>query len=80
MDNTHKTDRALLLTSLKYFAYTVMLMFAAPTVIYQAFKNQGHTWYWPVLIFGILLAIGAILMGFYSLKIIMKSFFGPKKK
>lgn len=75
-----KTDRPLLLSSLKYFAYTVMLMFAAPTVIYQAFKNQGHTWYWPVLILGLLLAIGAIGLGFYSLKLLIRSFFGPKKK
>jgi len=79
MNKTPKTDRDLLLTSLKYFAYTVMLMFSAPVVIYQAFKNQGHPWYWPVLIFGIILAIAAIVMGFYSLKVIMKSFFGPKK-
>ncbi|QLE00287.1 hypothetical protein HX109_01410 [Galbibacter sp. BG1] len=73
-----RTDRELFLKSLKYFAYTVALMFTAPTVIYQAFKNQSHPWYWPVLIFGLLLAIGAIVMGFYSLKVIMKSFFGGK--
>lgn len=80
MNETHKTDRALFLKSLKYFAYTVMLMFAAPTAIYQAFKNQGHPWYFPVLILGLILAIAAILMGFFSLKMIMKSFFGPNKK
>lgn len=75
----HKTDRSLLLTSLKYFAYTVMLMFSAPAVIYQAFKNQDHPWYWPVLVVGLLLAVAAIGMGFYSLKLILKSFFGSKK-
>lgn len=79
-NNTPKTDRALLLKSLKSFAYTVMLMFTAPIVIYQAFKNQGHPWYWPVLIVGLLLAVAAIVMGFYSLKTIMKSFFGSKTK
>lgn len=71
-----RTDRELLLKSLKYFAFTVALMFMAPTVIYQAFKNQTHPWYWPVLIVGILLAISAIIMGFYSLRVLMKSFFG----
>ncbi|MCF8715786.1 hypothetical protein JM658_13200 [Joostella atrarenae] len=72
------TDRELFFKSLKYFAYTVMLMFLAPTVIYQAFKNQTHPWYMPVLIIGIVLAIGAIAMGFYSLRVIMRSFFGDK--
>ncbi|MEL4308792.1 DUF6095 family protein [Joostella sp. CR20] len=73
-----RTNRELLIKSLKYFAYTLFLMFLAPTVIYQAFKNQTHPWYWPVLIVGILLAITAIAMGFYSLKVIMKSFFGDE--
>ncbi|MDG3582390.1 DUF6095 family protein [Galbibacter pacificus] len=73
-----RTNRELFFKSLKYFAYTVLLMFMAPTVIYQAFKNQTHPWYWPVLILGLLLAIAAIIMGFYSLKIIMKSFFGDE--
>ncbi|MCM5661412.1 DUF6095 family protein [Galbibacter mesophilus] len=73
-----RTDRELFFKSLKYFAYTVVLMFMGPTVIYQAFKNQTHPWYWPVLIVGLLLAVAAIIMGFYSLKVIMKSFFGGK--
>jgi len=71
-----RTNRELFFKSLKYFAYTVLLMFAAPVVIYQAFKNQGHPFYYPVLFLGIILTIAAIGMGFYSLKIIIKSFFG----
>ncbi len=57
----------------------MLMMFMAPVVIYQAFKNQTHPWYWPVLIFGILLAIAAIGMGFYSIRVIMRSFFGERK-
>ncbi|MBC9795313.1 DUF6095 family protein [Sinomicrobium weinanense] len=71
-----RTDRKLLLKSLKYFAYTVILMFTAPIVIYQAFKNQEHAFYWPVLIIGLLAGIGAIVMAFISLKMMMRSFFG----
>ncbi len=41
--------------SLQYFAYTLMLMFGAPIVIYQAFKNQEHPFYWPVLIIGLIM-------------------------
>lgn len=73
-----RTDRELLLKSLKYFAYTMLLMFLAPVVIYQAFKNQMHPYYWPVLIVGVILAIAAIGMGFYSIRMIMRSFFGKK--
>lgn len=73
-----KTDRELLFKSFKYFAYTLLLMFSAPVVIYQAFKNQTHPMYWPVLIIGVLLAIAAIAMGFYSIKVIMRAFFGKR--
>ncbi|THD68078.1 hypothetical protein E7Z59_10565 [Robertkochia marina] len=73
-----KTDRELLFKSFKYFAYTLLLMFSAPVVIYQAFKNQTHPMYWPVLIVGVLLAIAAIAMGFYSIKVIMRAFFGKR--
>nr|WP_224482568.1 DUF6095 family protein [Robertkochia sp. 3YJGBD-33] len=70
------TDKDLFFKSLKFFAYTVVLMFTAPAVIYQAFKNQGHPFFWPVLIIGLILAVAAIVMGFYSLKLIIRSFFG----
>ena len=73
------TDKALLLKGLKYIAYTVALMFTAPFAIYQAFKNQEHPLYIPVLIIGIVLAIAAISMGFYSIKLIIDALFGKKK-
>jgi NADH:ubiquinone oxidoreductase subunit 5 (subunit L)/multisubunit Na+/H+ antiporter MnhA subunit len=74
------TNREQFLKSLKFFAYTMVLMFLAPVVIFQAFKNQTHPWYWPVLIVGVVLAIAAIAMGFYSIRLIMRSFFGKEKQ
>ncbi len=74
-----KTDKDLLVKGLKYVAYTIAIMFIAPVVLYEAFKNQGHPWFWPVLITGGLLAIAAIALGFYSMKVIMDAFFGTKK-
>ncbi len=74
-----KTDKDLLVKGLKYVAYTIAIMFIAPVVLYEAFKNQGHPWFWPVLIIGGLLAIAAIALGFYSMKVIMDAFFGTKK-
>ena len=75
-----KTDKDLLVKGIKYIAYTIALMFSAPLVIYQAFKNEGHPFYWPVLILGFILAILAIGMGFYSIKVIMEAIFSRSNK
>ncbi|NNG10910.1 MAG: hypothetical protein HKM92_12120 [Arenibacter sp.] len=73
------TNKELLLKGLKYLGYTVALMFGAPVVLFQAFKNQEHPFYIPVLIVGILLALAAIVMGFYSIKTVIDALFGKKK-
>jgi len=78
--NKMKTDKDLLVKGLKYIAYTIGLMFAAPVVLHQALKNQGHPFFWPVAIIGFILAILAIGMGFYSIKVIMDSLFGKGNK
>ncbi len=75
-----RTDKELLIKGLKHITYTIVLMFTAPVIISQAFKNEGHQWYWPVLIFGLVLAIAAIAFGFYSMKIVMDALFGKKKQ
>lgn len=74
------TDKDLLVKGMKFIAYTVALMFTAPVVLYQAFKNEAHPWFWPVLISGVILAILAIGLGFYSIKLIMDALFNKKKK
>ncbi len=74
------TDKELLIKGLKYIAYTVLLMFTAPIIMYQAFKNQGHPWFWPVAIVGFIAGILAIAMGFYSIKTIMDALFTKGKK
>lgn len=74
-----RTDKEILVKGLKRLAYTVMLMFLAPLVLWQAFKNEGHPFYWPVLIVGVILAIAAVGMGFKGISTIMESLFGKKK-
>ncbi len=73
-----KTNRELLLKGVKFLGYTVALMFTAPFAIYQAFKNEGHPLYYPVLILGFILAIAAVAMGFRGIKTIVDAFFGKK--
>ncbi|MFS4468118.1 DUF6095 family protein [Maribacter sp. 2210JD10-5] len=76
--NNSNTNRDLLITGLKRLAITVILMFTAPVVIWQAFKNQQHPLYWPVLIVGIILAIAAVAMGFKGIKTVVDAIFGKK--
>ena len=73
------TDKDLLVKGIKFIAYTTALMFSAPVVLHQAIKNEEHAFFWPVAIAGFLLAIAAIIMGFYSIKIIMEAIFNKNK-
>ena len=80
MEQTKRTDQDLLLKGLKFLGYTVLLMFLAPVVVWQAFKNQDNVLYIPVLVAGCILGIAAIVMGFLGIKTIVDSLFGKKKK
>ena len=71
-----RTNKPLLIKGIKFLAYTITLMFLAPILLYQAFKNQDHPFFIPVLVVGSLLAIAAIAMGFYSIKVVMDALFG----
>lgn len=74
-----KTNKELIIKGIKYLAYTLVLMFTAPIVLYQAFKNTEHSFYLPVLVVGFILAIAAIAMGFYSIKVLMEGIFTGNK-
>ncbi|NAY90670.1 hypothetical protein GTQ34_01955 [Muricauda sp. JGD-17] len=73
-----RTDKELLVKGLKSFGYTVAIMFLAPFLLYQAFKNEEHPFFIPVLILGILFAVLAIYLGFRSVNIVMDAVFGKK--
>ncbi|WP_405397364.1 DUF6095 family protein [Maribacter sp. Asnod2-G09] len=75
-----RTDKDMLVTGLKRLAITVVLMFTAPIVLYQAFKNQENFLFWPVCIVGIILAFFAVRTGFKGIMTIMDSMFGKKPK
>jgi len=75
-----RTDKKLLVKGLKSLGHTVLAMFLAPLLIYQAFKNQGHPFYWPVLIVGLICAGTAIYLGFRYINIFLDALFGKKNK
>jgi len=75
-----QTDKKLLVKGFKFIGFTVALMFLAPVVLHQAIKNEEHPFFWPVAIIGFLIAIAAIAMGFYSIKVIMDALFARNKR
>ena len=75
-----RTNKELLVKGIKFIGYTTAVMFLAPFTIYQAFRNESHPAYIPVLIIGLILAIVAIGLGFYTVKVFMDALFGKKEK
>ncbi len=75
-----RTDKEMMIKGIKKLALTVFLMFLAPIVIWQAFKNEGHPFYWPVLVMGLLLAAYAVYMGFKGIQTIVDALFGGKSR
>ena len=74
-----RTDKELLVKSLFNLVYTLLLMFAAPIILFQAFKNEGSALYPFVLQLGLILAVAAVVMGFYSIHVMMLAIFGARK-
>jgi hypothetical protein len=73
-------DKIALQQGLKRVMYAIVLAFIGPFVIMQAFKNEGHPWYWPVLIVGLLLSSGSIGLGFLGIGKLTSAFLGKKRK
>ncbi len=69
------TNKEVLLKGLKFLAGALPLAFIGPSILYNAFNNQGHPWYIPVLIVGILATIGSIFLMFKGIMTIMKALF-----
>lgn len=69
------TNKEQLAKGVRTMAMSLLFMFLGPGFIYQAFKNQEHPLYIPVLILGLIAAAAAIYFGFKGLNQIMKSLF-----
>lgn len=74
-----RTDKELLIKGLQRLALTAVLMFLAPVILWQAFKNEEHILFWPVLVVGILMGGYAVFLGFRGIMTIMDSMFGKKQ-
>ena len=73
-------EKIALQKGLKRVAYAIVLAFSGPIIVMQAFQNQGHPWYWPVLGLGLLLIVLALINGFRGISSLVEGLLGKKKK
>ena len=57
----------------------LLCCFIGPVIVHQAFKNQTHSFYVPVLILGVLFLITAMYYGFSAIKTIVNALLGNRK-
>lgn len=72
-------NKLLFQKGLKKMSFFLLCSFTGPFIVHQAFKNQGHPLYLPVLIFGILLLIVAFYFGFSGIKTLVNALLGQRK-
>ena len=73
-------DKIALKKGLQRVFYGILAAFIGPVVIMQAFQNEGHPWYWPVLLIGLLFFCGAIGFGFWGILTLVNALLGKKRK
>jgi len=60
--------------------WTIILCFISPVIVSQAFKNEGHPLYWPVLIIGVVLLLLTIWLGYKGVSTLVDGLLDNKKK
>ena len=64
-----------LIVGFKRLLITVLLMFLGPTILFQAFKNEGDQWYMFVLSIGLIVCVTSIFTLFSGIMSIIKHIF-----
>lgn len=64
-----------LISGFRKLAITLVLMFTGPVILYQAFSNIGHQWYYIVLTIGLILCILSLITLFSGIKSIINHIF-----
>lgn len=68
-------NKELLSKGVRTMAISLLFMFLAPGLIYEAASNRSHALFIPVLILGLVAAFFAIFFAFKGLNRILKSIF-----
>ncbi|MAZ29615.1 MAG: hypothetical protein CL868_21385 [Cytophagaceae bacterium] len=69
------TNKEMLVKGVRTMALSLLFMFLAPGLIYEAASNREHFLYIPVLILGLVAAFFAIYLAFKGLNRILKAMF-----
>ena len=72
---TKKTNKELLVKGVKTMGGSLLLMFLGPILFYIAATNKEKPLYIPLLIISFIICIGAIILAFKGLKIILEGIF-----
>ena len=73
-------NKPLLKSGLKKMSLFLICCFIGPVIVHQAFKNQNHPLYFPVLILGFLFLIIALYYGFSGIKSLLNAILGEQKR
>jgi preprotein translocase subunit SecG len=73
-------NKPLLQNGLKKMSFFLICCFIGPVIVHQAFKNQNHPLYFPVLILGFLFLIIALYYGFSGIKSLVNAILGEQKR
>lgn len=73
-------NKPLLQSGLKKMSLFLVCCFIGPVIVHQAFKNQDHPLYFPVLILGFLFLIIALYYGFSGIKSLVNAILGEQKR
>ena len=72
-------NKELLKKGIKKMFFFLFCSFLGPILLYQAFKNKEHLFYYPVVSFGLIIMIIAIYYGFSGIKTILLALLGKRK-
>jgi hypothetical protein len=73
-------NKVLLQRGLKKMTVFLLCCFTGPVIVHQAFKNQEHPFYYPVLIIGLGVLVVAVFYGFTGIKTLVNAILGERKK
>ncbi|MDA8657668.1 DUF6095 family protein [Flavobacteriaceae bacterium] len=73
-------NKILLQKGLKRMAVWLFCCFLGPVVVHQAFKNQDHPFYYPILVVGLSILAIAMFYGFLGIRTLVTALLGERKK
>ena len=68
-------NKELIFKGLSRLFIAILFAFTGPVIYTSAVRNEGHPFFIPVLVLGLIACILSILYGFRGIKLLVKGFF-----